>query len=65
MTVSAEIGLVVLAFTLAAAGGAVTGTRIGGQYLGKELAAMMGALFGPASVVPATVVGLLLLWLLK
>jgi hypothetical protein len=64
MTVSAVIGLVVLGFFLAAAGGAVTGTRIGAQYLGKELAAMMGALFG-ASVVPATVVGLLVLGLLK
>ena len=65
MTVPAATGLVVLAFALAAAGGAVIGTRIGGQYLGKGLAAMMGALFGPAAAVPATVVGLLLLGLLK
>jgi hypothetical protein len=61
----AAVGLVVLAFTLAAVGGALTGTRIGGRYLGNELAAMLGALFGPASVVPATVVGLLLLVWLK
>jgi hypothetical protein len=65
MTVPAATGLVVLAFALAAAGGAVIGARIGGKYLGKDLAAMMGALFGPAAVVPATVVGLLLLGLLK
>ena len=65
MTMWAEIGLMVLAFLLAATGGAAMGTRIGGEYLGKELAAMMGALFGPASVLPAMVVGLLLLGLFK
>lgn len=61
MTLSTGAGLVLLAFVLAAAGGAIAGTRIAGDYLGKELAAMMGAVFGPCSVVPAMVVGLALI----
>jgi hypothetical protein len=59
-----EAGLVLLALALAAAGGAISGMRIAGEFLGNGLAAMMGALFGPASVVPAAVLGLALLaWL--
>jgi hypothetical protein len=65
MSVPAAIGLVMLAFCLAAAGGAVAGLQIAGQYLGKDLAALLGALFGPSSVVPATVAGLVVLGLLK
>jgi hypothetical protein len=64
MSISTAVGLMILALALTAVGGAVTGTRIGAQYLGRELAAMMGALFG-ISVVPAMIVGLLLLGMLK
>jgi hypothetical protein len=55
MTLLTAVGLVALAFALALIGGAVTGTRIAGEFLGKELAAMMGAFFGPASVLPAAI----------
>jgi hypothetical protein len=54
-------GLVVLSFGLAAIGGAATGVRIGGEFLGSGLAALMGALFGPTVVVPAAILGLVLL----
>ncbi len=64
MNVLWGVGLVVLSFGLAAAGGALTGMRIAGEFLGNGLAAMMGALFGPAAVVPAAILGLTLLaWL--
>jgi hypothetical protein len=57
-------GLVLLSLALGAAGGALTGMRIAGEFLGNGLAAMMGAMFGPASVVPAAVLGLTCLaWL--
>jgi hypothetical protein len=57
-------GLIVLSFGLAAISGAATGMRIGGESLGNGLAALMGALFGPAAVVPAAIAGLALLaWL--
>jgi hypothetical protein len=64
MTVLTGIGLIALSAALAMLAGAVTGTRIAGQYLGRELAALMGAFFAPASVLPAAVLGVALLaWL--
>jgi hypothetical protein len=64
MTWLTAIGLVVLALALAMLGGAASGARIAGQYLGNALAAMMGAFYGPAAVVPAVLLGvaLLALW---
>ncbi len=56
MTLLVALGLVVLAVVLAMAGGAMTGARIGGKYLGTDLAVMMGVFFGPAAVLPAAVV---------
>ena len=45
-------------------GGVLAGMRIGGEHLGKELSAMMGAFYGPTAVLPAAVVGLIVLaWL--
>lgn len=65
MTLLTAIELLVLAAMLAAVGGAAMGVKIGGEFLGKELAAMMGAFFGPASVLPATLIGIILLALLN
>jgi hypothetical protein len=64
MTLLTLIGLLALALVLALAGGALTGLKIGGEALGKELAALMGAFFGPTAVLPAAVVGLGLLYVL-
>lgn len=64
MTALTAIGLIVLALALAMIGGALMGTWIAGEYLGKRLAAMMGAFFGPAAVMPAVVLGVVVLaWL--
>jgi hypothetical protein len=65
MTVLTAVGLVLLGLILAIVGGAVSGMRIGGEYLGQELAAMMGAFFGPASVVPAVALGVVILALFR
>ena len=61
MSLGTSIVLVLLALALAMLGGAVTGARLAGQYLGNGLAAMLGAFFGPAAVVPAAVLGVTLL----
>ena len=55
----------VLAFVLAAAGGAIAGIVLAGKDLGNELAGMMGAMFGPAGAVPAVVIGLAILALIQ
>jgi hypothetical protein len=64
MNLLTEIELLVLATVLAVAGGAAMGVKIGGEFLGKQLAAMMGGFFGPTSVLPAALVGIVLLALL-
>jgi len=57
--------LLILATVLSAAAGIVTGIKVGGQYLGKELAALMGAFYGPIAVIPAALVGVIIFGLLK
>jgi hypothetical protein len=56
-------GLIWLAFAIpfAVVGGAIGGVLLAGKDLGVQLAAMIGGLFGPAAVIPATVLGLLAL----
>jgi hypothetical protein len=53
-----------IAFVAAMAGGALAGLRLAGKDLGAELAALMGAMFGPTAAVPAVLVGLIVLSLL-
>jgi putative effector of murein hydrolase LrgA (UPF0299 family) len=62
MTIASVVGLCVLALLLALGAGAASGVRIGGEALGKELAALMGAFFGPTAVLPATLLGLAILY---
>lgn len=50
-----------VAFVLSMAGGALAGMRLAGKDLGNELAAMMGAMFGPTAAVPAVLAGLVVL----
>lgn len=52
---------VLMAFVLSMAGGALAGVRLAGKDLGNELAAMMGAMFGPTAAVPAVLLGLVVL----
>lgn len=56
-------GLVWLAVAIAFSivGGAIGGVLLAGKDLGIQLAAMIGGLFGPAAVIPATVLGLIFL----
>jgi hypothetical protein len=46
------------------AGGALVGLAIGGRHLGPQLAALMGAFFGPLAGATGLVIGLLVLSLL-
>lgn len=51
----------VIALLLAAAGGAVMGMKLAGKDLGNALAAMLGAMFGPAGAVPGILLALIIL----
>ncbi|MBD2183547.1 hypothetical protein H6S82_20895 [Planktothrix sp. FACHB-1355] len=42
-------------------GGAIGGILLAGKDLGYRLAAMIGGLFGPAAIIPATVLGLIVI----
>ncbi len=62
MTPLTVLGLILLTLVLALAAGAASGLKIGAESLGKEIAAMMGALFGPTAALPAVLVGLAILY---
>lgn len=62
MTAIGILGLLALALALALAAGAASGMKIGAEALGKELAALMGAFYGPTAVLPASVIGLAVLY---
>ena len=49
------------AFVAAMVGGAVSGIALAGKDLGNELAAMMGAMFGPTGAVPGVLIALVIL----
>ncbi|MBW4445404.1 MAG: hypothetical protein KME22_02640 [Hassallia sp. WJT32-NPBG1] len=54
-----------IAAGLSIVGGAIGGVLLAGKDLGYELAAMTGGLLGPAGVIPAIFLGLLILNLLN
>jgi hypothetical protein len=62
MTLLTLLGLIALGLVLALAAGAASGMKIGAEALGKELAAMMGAFYGPTAALPAVLLGLLILY---
>jgi hypothetical protein len=62
MTLLTLLGLMALGLVLALAAGAASGMKIGAEALGKELAAMMGAFYGPTAALPAVLLGLLILY---
>ena len=53
-------GLVWLIFAvlISMLGGAIGGMLVGGKDLGYKFSAILGGIFGPASVIPAIIVGL-------
>lgn len=65
MTAIGLLGLLALALVLALAAGAASGMKIGAEALGKELAALMGAFYGPTAVLPAAVIGLAVLYFIR
>lgn len=65
MTALGLLGLLALALVLALAAGAAAGLKIGAEALGKELAALMGAFYGPTAVMPAAVIGLAVLYFIR
>ncbi len=52
---------VAIAAAFSIVGGAIGGVLLAGKDLGYQLAAMIGGLFGPVGVLPAVVLGLLVL----
>lgn len=65
MDLLTAIKLLLLVAVLSVAAGAMTGIKIGGEFLGKQLAAMMGGFYGPVAVLPAALLVLVLLCVLK
>ena len=53
--------LLAVATAVSILGGAIGGVLLGGKDLGYRLAAMIGGLFGPAGVIPAVAIGLVVL----
>jgi len=53
--------LLLLGLFTGALGGAVGGIIVGGAALGNDLAAMMGAFFGPVASLPGVLIGLIIL----
>lgn len=65
MSLVSLLGLLLLALVLALAAGAASGLKIGADALGKELAALMGAFYGPTAALPAVLVGLVILYFVR
>ena len=61
VTLVSALCWLLIAWLLAMAGGAVAGIRLAAKDLGTELAAMMGAMFGPTAALPAVLIGLIVL----
>lgn len=53
-----------IALVVGVVGGAVGGVIVGGKHIGNELAAMMGAFYGPMATIPGILIGLLILKLI-
>ncbi len=51
----------IVALVLGAVGGAIGGMLVGGEHMGNELAAMMGAFFGPIAAAPGVLLALIVL----
>lgn len=51
----------ILAALISLSGGAIGGMLLAGKDLGYKFSAILGGIFGTASVIPATIVGLFLL----
>lgn len=60
-----EFTWIVIATGLSMVGGAIGGMILGGKDIGYQFSATLGALFGPAGIIPAMIVGFTVLNLLQ
>ena len=61
MSAGAIAGWTAWSVLLSIAAGALSGVVLAGKDLGNDLAAAMGAMFGPVAAVPGILIGLILL----
>jgi hypothetical protein len=64
LNITTESVWVLIATILSMLGGAIGGMLLAGKDIGYKFSAMLGALFGPAGVIPAILLGLTVLNLL-
>ena len=61
ITIGTGLICLLLALIVGACAGAAGGLKIGAADLGKEMAASMGAFFGPIAAVPGVLIALIIL----
>ena len=64
LNIATEIVWLIIAAVLSMVGGAIGGMLLAGKDIGYQFSAMLGALFAPAGVIPAILLGLAALNLL-
>lgn len=62
MTIAIILLSAVVGIILGAAGGATASWKLAGKDLGESFAALIGSFFGLVHVIPATILGLLILY---
>lgn len=58
LNIATEFVWVIIATALSMIGGAIGGMLLAGKDIGYQFSAMLGALFAPAGVIPAILLGL-------
>lgn len=58
LNIATELVWVIIATALSMIGGAIGGMLLAGKEIGYQFSAMLGALFAPAGVIPAILLGL-------
>ncbi|MEH1797238.1 hypothetical protein [Nostoc sp.] len=61
LNIATELVWLIIATVLSMVGGAIGGMLLAGKDIGYQLSAMLGALFAPAGVIPAILLGLVAL----
>ncbi len=61
LNIVTEFAWILIAATLSMVGGAIGAILLAGKDIGYQLSAMLGALFGPAGIIPGILLGFLVL----
>ena len=61
LNIATEFVWILIAATLSMVGGAIGAMLLAGKDIGYQLSATLGALFGPAGIIPAILLGFLVL----